>query len=79
MTRWKELQHLPVQEQRKLQDELLRRHVREYLYPFSLDYTVEGGKLKNSLSGALGDVLVLTWSVTASRRPACGTPSSSTL
>ncbi len=38
MIGWQRLQRLPRAEQRKLQDSLLRRYVREYLYPFSPYY-----------------------------------------
>lgn len=38
MSTWKKLQRMPVTEQRAMQDALLRRHVREYLYPFSPYY-----------------------------------------
>jgi len=38
MSTWKKLQRMPIGEQRALQDEMLRRHVREYLYPFSPFY-----------------------------------------
>jgi phenylacetate-coenzyme A ligase PaaK-like adenylate-forming protein len=38
MTTWRELQRMPRAEQRQLQDRLLQRYVREYLYPFSSFY-----------------------------------------
>ncbi len=38
MTSWRELQRMPRNDQRRMQDELLRRYVREYLYPFSSFY-----------------------------------------
>ncbi|MBK8098971.1 MAG: AMP-binding protein [Planctomycetes bacterium] len=38
MTTWRQLQRLTRQEQRALQDSLLRRYVQEYLYPFSAWY-----------------------------------------
>src|SRR5689334_16057338 len=38
MTTWRNIQRLSREEQRKLQDHLLRRYVREYLYPFSPFY-----------------------------------------
>jgi phenylacetate-coenzyme A ligase PaaK-like adenylate-forming protein len=38
MISWQRLQRLPRAEQRALQDSLLRRYVREYLYPFSPYY-----------------------------------------
>ena len=38
MTSWQRMQRLPRAEQRALQDALLRRYVREYLYPFSPYY-----------------------------------------
>lgn len=38
MTSWRELQRMSRTEQRRMQDELLRRYVREYLYPFSSFY-----------------------------------------
>ena len=38
MTSWRELQRMPRTEQRRLQDRLLQRYVREYLYPFSSFY-----------------------------------------
>src|ERR1043165_3327246 len=38
MTTWRNIQRLPRGEQRNLQDHLLRRYVREYLYPFSPFY-----------------------------------------
>jgi len=38
MTAWQSMQRLPRKEQRALQDSLLRRYVREYLYPFSPYY-----------------------------------------
>lgn len=38
MIAWQRLQRLPRAEQRALQDSLLRRYVREYLYPFSPYY-----------------------------------------
>ncbi len=38
MTAWQRLQRLPRSEQRALQDSLLQRYVREYLYPFSPYY-----------------------------------------
>jgi phenylacetate-coenzyme A ligase PaaK-like adenylate-forming protein len=38
MTTWRELQRMPRCEQRSLQDRLLQRYVREYLYPFSSFY-----------------------------------------
>lgn len=38
MTSWQRLQRLSRAEQRALQDELLRRYVREYLFPFSPHY-----------------------------------------
>src|SRR5262245_19615892 len=38
MTTWRELQRMQRGEQRRLQDHLLARYVREYLYPFSSFY-----------------------------------------
>ena len=38
MTAWQRMQRLPRKEQRALQDSLLQRYVREYLYPFSPYY-----------------------------------------
>ena len=38
MTAWQRLQRQSRQEQRALQDALLRRYVREYLFPFSPHY-----------------------------------------
>lgn len=38
MTSWRELQRMNRADQRRMQDELLRRYVREYLYPFSSYY-----------------------------------------
>ncbi len=38
MTTWRELQRMQPGEQRRLQDALLQRYVREYLYPFSSFY-----------------------------------------
>lgn len=38
MTSWRELQRMSRTDQRRMQDELLRRYVREYLYPFSSFY-----------------------------------------
>ncbi|MEQ1631867.1 MAG: AMP-binding protein [Planctomycetota bacterium] len=38
MTSWRELQRMPRTDQRRLQDHLLQRYVREYLYPFSSFY-----------------------------------------
>lgn len=38
MTTWRRIQNLPREEQRALQDRLLRRYVQEYLYPFSPFY-----------------------------------------
>ena len=38
MTNWRSIQRLPRNELRALQDHLLRRYVREYLYPFSPFY-----------------------------------------
>lgn len=38
MTTWRELQRMPRGDQRRLQDHLLQRYVREYLYPFSSFY-----------------------------------------
>jgi phenylacetate-CoA ligase len=38
MTVWERMQRMPRAEQRAMQDQLLRRYVREYLYPFSPFY-----------------------------------------
>lgn len=38
MTTWTRLQRLPWEEQRRIQDGILARYVREYLYPFSPYY-----------------------------------------
>lgn len=38
MTTWRELQRLSYPDQRRIQDKLLQRYVREYLYPFSAYY-----------------------------------------
>ena len=38
MTSWRELQRMTRADQRRMQDELLRNYVREYLYPFSSYY-----------------------------------------